>query len=384
MAPWHGYYLDGRTAARHLVTLQPLRQALQITTSTGQTFLWPYGQIRQTQGAYSGEQVRLELGGEYPEVVLVADEAFLTTLHEVAPDLTTHFHHPVRRGHRVRLTILAAIGVVAGGALVYLYGIPWLAGVLAQRVPVAWEEQLGRTVVDRLVPESERCTNPTRSASMDALVHTLSTVPPQGPYTFHVLVANRPMVNAFAAPGGYIVVFRGLLDLTHSPEELAGVLAHEMQHVLSRHATRTILEHASTALLVTALSGDVSGTLALGAEAAQTLGSLRYSRRHETEADRGGMNRILAAGIDPEGMIRFFHTLAKQGPAMPQSLSYLSTHPSTEDRLQRLQALAADAAPPQHKLLPDSAWDDIKRMCQRRTPIPGPPATAGEPARGPE
>ncbi len=370
MAPWHGYYLDGRTAARQLVTLQPLRQALQITTAAGQTFFWPYGQIRQTQGAYAGEQVRLEFGGEFPEVLLVADEAFLAAIHDAAPEATAHFHHPARRGHRIRLIILAAIGVVAGGALAYLYGIPWLAMVVAQRVPVAWEEQLGRTVVDRLVPESDRCTDPTRSAAIDTLVSRLATVPPQGPYTFHVLIANRPTVNAFAAPGGYIVVFRGLLDLTQSPEELAGVFAHEMQHVLSRHTTRILLEHATTALLVTALSNDVSGALALGAEAAHTLGSLRYSRQHETEADAGGMNRILAAAIDPEGMVRFFHTLAKQGPGMPQSLSYLSTHPSTEDRLQQLQALAADAAPPQIKLLPDSAWDDIKRICQRRAPNP--------------
>lgn len=379
--PWQGYYLDGRTTARRQVTLQPLQQALRITTATGRTFLWPYSRLRQTQGAYAGEQVRLEFGEEFPEAVLVSDPAFLTALHAAAPELTAHFHDPVRRGHRVRLTVLAAIGVIAIGAVLYLYGIPWLAAVLAQRVPVSWEERLGQAVVERLVPESERCADPERSAAIDALAAALRATIPDTPYTFHVLVANRPMVNAFAAPGGRIVIFRGLLERTHSPEELAGVLAHEMQHVLHRHATRAILEQASTGLLVAALSGDIAGTLAMGAEAAQTLGRLRYSRRHETEADAGGMTMILAAGIDPEGMIRFFRTLAKQGPEVPQSLSYLSTHPSTEDRIQRLRALAAQAPPPQRKLLADSDWDDIARICRGKVSHP---SSSAQPGKGAE
>ena len=94
------------------------------------------------------------------------------------------------------------------------------------------------------------------------------------------------MVNAFAGSGGLIVVFRGLLERADTPEELAGVLAHEIQHVLHRDTTRAIFREASTGILVAALAGDVSAAAAFGVQAARVLGDLRYSREAEQEAAR--------------------------------------------------------------------------------------------------
>ena len=78
---WEGHYLDGRTAARQRVTIRLMRSGLEIITEKGTTAWWPYPGIRQTQGSYAGEEVRLERGAEIPEVLLVSDAAFLTALH---------------------------------------------------------------------------------------------------------------------------------------------------------------------------------------------------------------------------------------------------------------------------------------------------------------
>src|SRR5438046_2895507 len=126
------------------------------------------------------------------------------------------------------------------------------------------------------------------------------------PYPLRVYVVDMPTVNAFAAPGGSVVIFRGLLQRTDSPEQLAGVLAHEFQHVLQRHSTRAIIQHTSSGLLIAALTGDVTGPLAYGLEAARVLGHLRYSREAETEAGAEGLTMLLAARVDPAGMITFF------------------------------------------------------------------------------
>jgi predicted Zn-dependent protease len=91
---------------------------------------------------------------------------------------------------------------------------------------------------------------------LEEITKTLTAPLPNTHYTFRVMVVNDPIVNALAAPGGYILVFRGLLDRTRSPEELAGVLAHESQHVLKRHTTRALLENVSSGLLVAALMGE--------------------------------------------------------------------------------------------------------------------------------
>src|SRR5260370_1392343 len=135
--------------------------------------------------------------------------------------------------------------------------------------------------------------------------------PPGAPYTFRVYIVDVPVFNAFAAPGGTGVVFRGLLERTDSPEQLAGVLAHELQHVVQRHSTRAIVQHTSSGLLIAALTGDVTGPLAYGLEAARVLGQLRYSRDAEEEADTEGLKMLLAARVDPAGMIAFFKALDK-------------------------------------------------------------------------
>ena len=110
---WQAHYLDGQTAARQRAKVRLMRQGLEITTGAGWTRLWPYAEIRQTQGFYEGEEVRLERGGTFAEVLLVSDLGFLLSLHELAPELSARFHDPARRGQRLRLTVLAAVGAVA-------------------------------------------------------------------------------------------------------------------------------------------------------------------------------------------------------------------------------------------------------------------------------
>jgi len=190
------------------------------------------------------------------------------------------------------------------------------------------------------------------------------TVPgPPSPYTFRVYVVNRPLVNALAVPGGYVVIFRGLLERTGTPEELAGVLAHELQHVLHRHATRAVIQDVSTGLLLMALTGDVTGPLAYGLQTARTLGDLRYSRRAEAEADTEGMRMMLAARVDPAGMITFFERIQKEEGPAPRALTYLSTHPLTADRLERLKAMAAAWKGTPEPLLPGDRWTELVTRC---------------------
>jgi predicted Zn-dependent protease len=360
---WQGYYLDGQTAIRRCAAIRITQAGLQVITDSDVTLFWPYEEIRQTQGFYAGEQVRLERGGQFPEVLLVPDTAFLTTLHHLVPGLTQRFHNPEQRGTRVRLTIVAALATIAISTALYLWGIPALALVGASRVPVSWEEQLGKTVVDHLAAPERRCVDPILAKAMDEIMTTLIAALPNHPYKFRVFVANHRIPNALAAPGGYIVVFRGLLEETETAEELAGVLAHELQHVLKRHATRMLLQQVSTGLLLSALTGDVSGAVAFGLEGARTLGTLRYSRLIEEEADAEGMKLLLAAGIDPAGMISFFETMKKKFGEGPEILTYLSTHPNTDDRIEKLRSLAEGAAKQPVRLLQDYEWKDVKKLC---------------------
>ena len=125
-------------------------------------------------------------------------------------------------------------------------------------------------------------------------------------------------------------------------------------------------------LIVAAVVGDLSGIASFSVEAAQMLARNRFSRQHESEADEAGLKMLLAAEVNPAGMITFFETLRKTEGNMPRVFAYLSTHPEIELCITRLKSLLADSNTVSKKLLPDDSWDDIKKIC------PTPPAKAKE------
>jgi len=277
-------YLDGKSAARRPASIRMAQTGLEVSLEDGGRLWWPLREIRQTQGSYAGEQIRLERGQPFPEVLVIDDPAFLTALHETAPTFGRRFHDPRKRRRRILLTIVAAlVSIVAGGSL-YMWGIPTAAGVLAARVPVSWEEKLGNAAMEEIGRSERRCVDADREAAIMAIVNRLLEPMPNVPYKFRLTVFNDSTVNAFALPGGQIVLLRGLIERSKTPEELAGVLAHELQHVLKRHATRLLLQHASTGLMLVAVSGDLTGVMAYGLESARVLGTLSYSRGLESEA----------------------------------------------------------------------------------------------------
>lgn len=374
---WRGRYLDGRTAASRTAEIRLVTGGLKVVLEDGTALTWPYGEIRQSQGHYAGDPVRLERGGEPAEVLIVDDADFLSSLRAKAPRQAGRFHNPAFRRLRVWLVFYAALVTLAVSFGFYHWGIPSLARLIAQRVPVSWEKGLGESGLGVLAPPEKRLHDPRLDRAIAAITARLARTVPHCPYRFQVAVCDLPIVNALALPGGYIVVYRGLLDETRRPEELAGVLAHEMQHVLKRHTTQRIIQDSSTGLLLSALSGDATGSMAFGLQSVRALALLEYSRTEEEEADREGMKAVLAAGIDPEGMIRFFQTLQKHGKE-PEFLRYVSTHPATLDRIKDLQGIVALYRTPAGKdllqglrvsrrapLLPGTNWPELVKHLGR-------------------
>lgn len=358
------HYLDGRTATRHRVTLTISPAALQIAMPDGSSKQWPYGEIRQTQGTYRGEPVRLEFGPEPAEAVVVASRALLTEIHTAAPALAQHFPNPSWRQTRLAWTLGAGLGVILMLIGLYRWGIPGIASAATPYVPTTWEESLGRKIVEQLAPETQQCRDPNRLRKIDEVVQTLAATHPSSPYRITLSVVDNPGINAFAAPGGQLVILRGLLEQTTSAEQLAGVLAHELQHVYLRHSTRAILEQTAGTLLLTAVSGDLSGGLAWGLQGAQTMGSLHYSRTHEEEADIEGLRMMQAAHLDPAAVIAFYGTLQKSEQDHAGPPDFLSTHPDMGRRLATLLALAGPTPTDARPLLPGEDWMDIRSLCR--------------------
>ena len=360
---WSGHYFDGRTTARQPVTIVLAPSGLELHIADGARAFWPYGDITQTQGAYANEPVRLERGSPIPEAVVVEDPAFLEALQRFARENARQFEGPRHRGSLVSLVVLAGAASIAVIAGLFLWGIPALAELITPIIPTSWETALGESVVQQLAPDDRRCADGRLRDSVDRIVARLAAARPDSPYRFHVTVVDGPVFNAFAAPGGQIVLLRKMLQSAERPEELAGVLAHEMQHIYHRHAMKALVRDLSVAAIVGAVFGDITGIGALAVAAGRTLTTLHYSRETETEADREGLRLLQTARVDPAGMVRFFETL-KEHTGDAGLPAYLSTHPDTEQRLAEMKALTKATPVQSEPLLADVKWDEVRKLCR--------------------
>ncbi len=360
---WSGHYFDGRTTTRHPITIVLAPSGLDLHMADGTRAFWPYGDITQTQGSYANEPVRLERGSPIPEAVIVEDPAFLEALQRITNEHTRQFAGPQPRARLVRLIALAGAASLALIAGMILWGIPALAELVTPLIPTSWETALGESVAQQLAPANRRCTDSRLQDSVDGIMARLAAARPDSPYRFHVTVVDEPVFNALAAPGGRIVIFRTMLQSTENPEELAGVLAHEMQHIYRRHAMKALVRDLSIAAIVGAVFGDITGIGALAVTAGRTLTTLHYSRDTEMEADREGLALLQAARIDPMGMVRFFETLKQHtgGAGFPASLS---THPDTDTRLAEMTTMATATPVQSEPLLADVKWDEVRNLCR--------------------
>ena len=355
---WEGRYFDGQTTRPHSVYVTISNTGLAIAKTDGTVFHWYFHQLRQSQGTYAGEQVCLKKDGE---MLIVDDCAFLWAIHEIAPN-RSGFHNPRFRQYRTALTGLSFLAIIAIGLALFFRGIPMLTDLVVVYLPVSWEEKLGAQVVLLLAPDKKRIDEPNCQKVIERIADLLMETEPSSPYRLQIILKRDPVINAFAAPGGYIVIHDGLLEKTRSPEELAAVLAHEIQHILQRHPTRAMLRELSIGLLFSVLSGDAGG-LHYALETVRTLGGLRFRRQDEVEADEKGMQMLQKAKIDPKGMVAFFETLKKELGDIPRFLTYVSTHPRTEERIKQLKQMAEQSGGESVVLLPDSDWSDIQKMC---------------------
>jgi Zn-dependent protease with chaperone function len=359
---WKGTYYDGQSLVpRHVtITVEPV--SLHLRFANGTTKTWNYQELRQTQGRYSGEEVRFERGAGIGETLVIPTANILIAIHKQGGAHAGHFHHPGTRRTRVYWTLFAALASIPIIYGIFTWGIPWLARPITAAIPLSWEIQLGQFIQQKFTAEEHACNNANLIHAVESIMSTLTDHIDKLPYRFQVTVVDSPVVNAMAAPGGYLIVFRGLLQDTASPEEFAGVLAHEIQHVWLRHTMHLIVRHVSMAFIIAALSGDASGMVSYALQAAQTLQTLSYSRSAENQADEKGFQLLQQAGINPEGMLTFFAKLGKEQPG-GTVFRYLSTHPATKDRLAHLEGLLPPASTIYRTFPFQSEWSEIKTLC---------------------
>ncbi|MFZ5877299.1 MAG: M48 family metallopeptidase [Nitrospirota bacterium] len=356
--------------------LAPQGERVGFALEAERVVLWPgterehpvsYQSIRVEPGGFERRQFKLTWAERDAPWALVLDDDALAGRVRANPPPGLHAEFQrlgllLRRGRLLSGFGWTVITAIALGPILVLSLLWWQAdrivGAAADRVPVSWEQELGESAYAQLTLGATVLTEGPSVEAVRAIGERL-TAQIQSPYTFRWHVIDDRQVNAFAVPGGHVVVFTGLLREAGSPEELAGVLAHEVQHVVLRHSVHGLIRSLGWSATLQILFGGAGPLSGIG-EAASRLGSLKFGRDQETASDVEGLKLLRRAKIDPKGMVSFFEHLASK----ENGIALLSTHPMSADRADRLRTeIEAAGAWPTEPL--PVAWADVKASLAR-------------------
>ncbi len=367
-----GILFDGQTAAPQPVRLAVADDSLLLldVASGAERAHWPCAAIRLVDGL-----AKAEPGFALPpfRIALVTPDGRLGPARLRLPPEAASFilaavpalrarRQPVSTMLKAQRYLLASVLGVLLLLIGFFAAVPLLANAAAQVFPASWEMRLG----ERLAPAAMQwltrgnggvCTHGEGEAALRNLVLRLEAAPPALRMPIKVQVVRSPLVNAFALPGGQILLTSALLADLVNEQELAGILAHEMGHVGARHNVAGFLRSSAYGVMLGLMLGDVVTGIGL-VGGFQYLLDTAFTREFEAEADQAALQRLLAAGFDPAQVAGFFDRLAERADdgKLP---AILSSHPGSAERAAFFRRHQQGIIP----LLPGD-WPAIKGICQ--------------------
>lgn len=344
-------YTDGHSAARRNITVTVSHSELTLTGEDGGLLeRWPIDRVLLAEEVFSGRPIRLRQAGSEAQIT-VRDPGLIPQLRRAAPHLSGDLPGGKSTSARIVLAVASLLVVAVVVVLLALRSPP----ILVHLVPVSWEAALGRQFIE--AQPLAWCSGAEGLAVLSTLGQRLQQSAAT-PFPITIRVSGTDAINAVTAPGGQIIVFRGLLEFADGPDELVGVLAHEVAHAAARHPMQGLIRNAGLSLVVKALIGGRAGGDLLS-NVGKNLVLLANIREAELQADQEGLELLNRAGIRSIGMARFLnHMKSKQGD-VPQALSYFSTHPMHADRIALLRGLQQDGDEP---MTPED-WKILQRVC---------------------
>lgn len=309
---------------------------------------------------WSVETMLISKGGANNQLYLLTDKEHLGWMlyvrdYDVIKEIKKRYPHkkvPPKNKLDTGLSLAIAAILSLFIVIISLYlAKDMIVDKIVKEIPKNYEKKIGEVFINNFVGSEETRKYSSANKELQNLLAPLFKVADKEGYEFQVFISDKNDINAFALPGGFLVFNRGMLEAIDQPEEILGVAAHEMSHVIKRHTLKQILSTLGTYTLFQVFLGDYSGVIAVFADNGAFLLTRMYSRDAENEADLVGFNYLKEANINPEGLISLFEKLKIQNqkkmeeleklgvPLNKLDISFLSTHPDTDERIAFLQSL---------------------------------------------
>ncbi len=250
------------------------------------------------------------------------------------------------------ITLILFFGLWAG-----LSSIPWTELFKVKDRSEQIEEKLSKLLWEGIQATSVEIPKEGNCLGIDSILLRLCVENDIAYESIQLHIINDAEINAFAIPGKRIIVFSGLISACENPDELAGVMAHELAHIQLEHVTKKLIKELSLAVL---LSSGNSGGGEVVKEALKLLSSTAYDRKLEKEADQQAVIYLQQAHINPMALADFFHKMNEKEPDLAKNLTIISTHPLAEERAQYLSELKEKDSKDYYPSLPQEAWKSLK------------------------
>lgn len=332
----------------------------------GRWFTVQVGQISLKTGGFNGCQWLIAWDAPHgPMTALLQGDDTVDVFIRVAPPEIARSLARVRRAQACRawkfklaVTVLGLVFLLPVVALVLFWTFSGsFSQWAAEQVSPEQEVRLGQLAFEQLRPSLKLIEDGPAHDAVERVGVRLTAGSSPFRYQFHL--ARDVQINAFALPGGQVVVNSGLIQATADAQELAGVLAHEISHVERRHTLRNLIHDLGWRAVLGVAMGDFSG--GIWGDMAEELIQLEYNRDLELEADRAAVALMRGTGLPPDGLVRFFERIQGEGQALP---ALFSTHPTSQERLAAQRELIGGLGAYPHLAL-DIDWARVKRDLAR-------------------
>ncbi|MEK6699675.1 MAG: M48 family metallopeptidase [Nitrospirota bacterium] len=282
--------------------------------------------------------IALPSGGQFQ----CADHAFLESLPQASPS-----EGPVAWLEERWGVALAGVAIVACMLLAgYFFGLPAAAERIAARIPIETEQTLGKQALAWLDEQGwftpTNLDKNTQKGIQDGFDRLRSELPLKNHYQLEFRAAGAIGANAFALPGGTIVITDDMVKAAESPDEVQAVLAHEIGHVELRHTLRSVLQNSVTAVVVATVTADAASLSVAVAGLPVLVAQTKYSREFEAAADAFAFRLLKQKGHSPAAFASLMERLAKQHEQEERAFAYVSSHPVTAERVKRARAAAKE------------------------------------------
>lgn len=353
--------IDGGRAS---ATISLDAHGLIAVTSTSQRFELLYSECVIDIGGASGKMVFCR-NADRSLTIFCEERRFQSFLEAAAAGQLTEQVAAITQLRRSenwqwRFWILAAVVSSVIALAASYYGLIALAKSSVHHVPVSVDIQIGKLAVSSFDGEGAIINDPVIVDAITKMVDRLAKHAEPNELEFQIRVIDSSTVNAMCLPGGQIIVYSGLIKAAQTPEQVAGVLSHEMAHAIKRHGLQRAAESIGIIGALQLLVGDVAGIVGIGVQLAQHATLTSYGRDHEVEADTVGVEMLHAAAIDPLELAAFFELLRKEQGDIPEALSWISTHPQHDARIAAIRGQLGTLGPQDYQPL-GIDWDEVQK-----------------------